>query len=190
MATKFFIFFFITIITLTSVTAEDEGTGFVDSSPNRKFLKSKEKVSHFRFFWHDILTGQNPSAIQIIPSVPKYNKTSSFGLVRILDNPLTLGLKLSSKLVGRAEGLYASASQSRLSLLMVMNFALTQGKYNGSSITIMGRDVIDDKAREMPVVGGSGVFRFARGYAMAKTRTFDPKSMQSTVEFNVYVIHY
>jgi len=191
MVTKFLIFFFLSIIALTSVTAED-GTGFV-GSPNRKFLglKTKEKLSHFRFYWHDILTGSNPSAIQISPSVPKYNTTTSFGLVRILDNPLTLGPELSSKQVGRAEGLYASASRSELSLLMVMNFALTEGKYNGSTITIMGRNrALGKVSREMPVIGGSGIFRFARGYALVKTHSSDPKTMQATVEYNVYVLHY
>ncbi|KAG5053981.1 hypothetical protein JHK85_006491 [Glycine max] len=131
MITKFLTFSILSIITLTSVTAED-GAG-----------------------------------IQIIPSLPKYNTTTSFGLVRILDNPLTLGPELSSKQVGRAEGLYASASRTELSLLMVMNFALTAGKYNGSTITIMGRNrPLMTKVREMPVIGGSGIFRVARGYAL------------------------
>ncbi|CAI9100971.1 OLC1v1038169C1 [Oldenlandia corymbosa var. corymbosa] len=47
-----------------------------------------------------------------------------------------------------------------------------------------------DKVREMPVVGGSGVFRLARGYAQAKTVVFDLKSGDAIVEYNVYVFHY
>ncbi|KAK7390289.1 hypothetical protein VNO78_25591 [Psophocarpus tetragonolobus] len=192
MGTKFLILFFISIFAFNSLIAED-GTGYMGSgSPFRMLLGliTREKMSHFRFYWHDILTGTNPTAIEIVPSVPTYNETTNFGLVRILDNPLTLGPELSSKLVGRAEGLYASASASELSLLMVMNFALTEGKYSGSSITIMGRDVIEDEVREMPVIGGSGVFRFARGYAVASTHSFDHNSMEATVEYNIYVYHY
>jgi hypothetical protein len=42
----------------------------------------------------------------------------------------------------------------------------------------------------MPVIGGSGLFRFARGYAQANTYSFDPKSFVAVVEYNVYVFHY
>ncbi|KAL2337671.1 hypothetical protein Fmac_012117 [Flemingia macrophylla] len=67
---------------------------------------------------------------------------------------------------------------------MVMNLALTQGKYNGSTIAIMGRNVLLNKVRELPVVGGSGLFRFAKGYAEAKTHSVDLKSGDSTIEYN------
>lgn len=73
---------------------------------------------------------------------------------------------------------------------MAMNFAFTEGKYNGSSITVMGRNPVFSKVREMPIVGGSGLFRFARGYVQAKTQRFDPTNGDATVEYNVYVLHY
>ncbi|KHN44902.1 Disease resistance response protein 206, partial [Glycine soja] len=119
-----------------------------------------------------------PKMAQVFKSFPHSQNTTRplrlVNLVRIL-NPLTLGPELSSKQVGRAEGLYASASRTELSLLMVMNFALTAGKYNGSTITIMGRNrPLMTKVREMPVIGGSGIFRVARGYALVKTHSYDP----------------
>ncbi|RYR62685.1 hypothetical protein Ahy_A04g020404 isoform C [Arachis hypogaea] len=40
----------------------------------------------------------------------------------------------------------------------------------------------------MPIVGGSGVFRFCRGYAQAKTHSID--EMEAVVEYDVYVFHY
>ncbi|KAF4369015.1 hypothetical protein F8388_013344 [Cannabis sativa] len=43
------------------------------------------------------------------------------------------------------------------------------GKYNGSCLSILGHNSILSALREMPVVGGTGLFRFARGYALAKT---------------------
>ncbi|KAG4916036.1 hypothetical protein JHK87_053593 [Glycine soja] len=39
----------------------------------------------------------------------------------------------------------------------------------------------------MPIVGGSGAFRFARGYGLAKTQTFDVKTGDAAVEYYVYV---
>ncbi|KAF7825479.1 dirigent protein 22-like [Senna tora] len=108
----------------------------------------------------------------------------------MIDNPLTLGPKLSSKLVGRAQGFYASASQSEIGLLMAMNFAFIEGKYNGSTITVLGRNPVFNKVREMPVIGGSGLFRFARGYAEARTNWFSANTGDAIVEYNVYVMHY
>jgi hypothetical protein len=108
----------------------------------------------------------------------------------MFDDPLTLGPQLSSKLVGKAQGFYASASQDDFGFLMAMNLAFIEGKYNGSSITILGRNSGLNKVREMPVVGGSGLFRFARGYAQANTYKYDPKSGDAIVEYNVYVFHY
>lgn len=108
----------------------------------------------------------------------------------MIDDPLTMGPESSSKVVGRAQGFYASASQSEAGLLMVMNFAFMEGKYNGSTLSVLGRNAVFSEVREMPIVGGNGAFRFARGYAQAKTHTFNLKTGDAIVEYNVYVYHY
>ncbi|CAM8892231.1 unnamed protein product [Rhodiola kirilowii] len=147
-----------------------------------------EKLSHFRLYWHDILSGRNPSGATIIP--PINNSTTAFGLIRMIDNPLTLGPKMSSKCVGRAQGFYASAGMDEIGFYMSMNFEFVEGKYNGSTITVQGRNPVMHKVREMAVVGGSGLFRFARGYATATTDWFNIKTRDAVVEYNVYVLHY
>ncbi|XP_039138862.1 dirigent protein 19-like [Dioscorea cayenensis subsp. rotundata] len=43
---------------------------------------------------------------------------------------------------------------------------------------------------ELPVIGGSSAFRFARGYALAKTNSFNTSSGNAVAEYNVYVMHY
>ncbi|KAK2378803.1 dirigent protein [Trifolium repens] len=189
------LFFFILIscntLTSTSSSSSEKDDTFEFVRPiDRKLLglHKKEKLSHFKVYWHDILSGKNPTSISIIP--PTINSTTVFGLTRIIDNPLTLGPQLSSKLVGRAQGFYSSASQVGLDFLMAMNFAFNEGKYNGSSITILGRNPVLNKVREMPVVGGSGLFRFARGYAQFSTHWIDLKTGDACVEYNVYVFHY
>ncbi|XP_052730108.1 dirigent protein 22-like [Vigna angularis] len=64
-----------------------------------------------------------------------------------------------------------------------------EGKYNGSTITVLGRNRITQNIREIPVIGGTGVFRFAMGYAETNTIFLNPK-MRSTIEYNIYVSHY
>ena len=95
-----------------------------------------------------------------------------------------------SKVVGRAQGLYASADLKKLGFLMALNYCFTKGKYNGSTLSILGRNAALTSVREMPVVGGSGLFRFARGYAQAKTHSIDFKTGNAVVEYDVFVLHY
>lgn len=108
----------------------------------------------------------------------------------MINDRLTEGLEPTSKAVGRAQGMYAVASQHDLGLLMVINFAFLEGKYNGSALSILGRNPVLHSVREMPIVGGSGVFRLARGYALAKTVRFNPKTGDAVVEYNVSVLHF
>ncbi|XP_077239002.1 dirigent protein 22-like [Tasmannia lanceolata] len=164
---------------------------FGSSKPIRSAIgKHKEKLSHLRFFWHDIVSGPNPTVVQIASAPSTRNSSTFFGSLSMIDDPLTEGPDLSSKLLGRAQGFYASASQQEVGLLMAMNFAFIEGKYNGSTISIMGRNTVFSSVREMPVIGGSGLFRFARGYALAKTNMFDLKTGDAIIEYNVFVMHY
>ncbi|GFQ04545.1 dirigent protein 19 [Phtheirospermum japonicum] len=166
--------------------ADDLSVKHKHKNKNQKLLK--QNLSHFRFYWHDNITGPNPTSINIIN--PNISSQTGFGMVSMIDNALTLGPSLTSKEVGRAQGLYAGASLSNISLLMLMNFVFNTGKYNGSSITIMGRNSVLDKVREMPLVGGSGLFRFARGYAQAQTYSYNNNTGDAVVQYDVYVMHY
>ena len=47
-----------------------------------------------------------------------------------------------------------------------------------------------DKARKVPMIGGSGLFRFVRGYVEATTRYLSLNTGDATVEYNVFVMHY
>nr|CAN61168.1 hypothetical protein VITISV_038109 [Vitis vinifera] len=147
----------------------------------------EEKLSHLHFYFHDIISGPKPTAVRVAEAAMTNKSATMFGAVLMMDDPLTVGPEPSSKLVGRAQGIYASASQEEMGLLMVLNFAFMEGKYNGSTLSVLGRNTIFSKVREMPIVGGSGLFRFARGYAQARTRTFN---LDVVVEYNVYVFHY
>lgn len=170
------------------VSAEDDE--FAKSMDPEVFGLKKEKLTHFRLYWHDIVDGPNPTAVTIVKP-PSNSSQTRFGLIRMIDNQLTQGPESSSKLLGRAQGFYASASQEDISLLMAQNFAFVEGKYNGSTIALMGRNSILNKVRELSVIGGSGLFRFARGYALATTQSYNAsKSDDAVVEYNIYVLHY
>ncbi|KAL2337668.1 hypothetical protein Fmac_012114 [Flemingia macrophylla] len=174
---------------LASTNAEEE-TGFVGPVDRKTLgLQRKHKLSHFRFYFHESFTPNNATTVTVVQPLPKYNGTTSFGSLGVTDNALTVRQDRNSKVVGRIEGFVAATSQSEFNLLAVLNFAFTQGKYNGSSIAVLGRNRLSLKVRELPIIGGTGLFRFATGYAETNTIFLDPKT-RSTIEYNIYVSHY
>ncbi|PWA63040.1 disease resistance-responsive (dirigent-like protein) family protein [Artemisia annua] len=178
-------------VLLVSFLVSVESQQFGRRLSQRSLGLRKEKLSHFRIYFHDIVAGPNATAIRIVEAT-RTNRTAAtgFGDITMIDNPLTMGPERTSKLVGRAQGIYTSASINEMGLLMAMNYVFVEGKYNGSSLSILGRNAVMSTVREMPIVGGSGLFRFARGYAEARTHTFNMNNGDAVVEFNLYVLHY
>lgn len=187
-----FLFFFLFSSSLTTTTtaaaAETHRFARIISPSSLGLDQHKQKLSHLHFFFHDVTGGPNQTAVQVV-AAPAANKSpSGFGAVVVIDDPLTEHPEGTSKVVGRAQGIYAYASQTELGLLMTLNFVFTQGEYNGSTISVLGRNTVFSTVREMPVVGGSGLFRFARGYAQARTHSMT--EFEAIVEYNVYLFHY
>ncbi|KAK2990679.1 hypothetical protein RJ640_029354 [Escallonia rubra] len=184
-ATIFFI-----ISSLLFLVAAVESQSFSRMLSKKSLGLKREKLSHLHFYFHDIVGGKNPTAIIVAQATTTNTSATGFGMVVMIDDPLTVGPEASSKLVGRAQGIYASASQFETGLLMVLNYVFMGGKYNGSTLSILGRNPVFSTVREMPIVGGSGIFRFARGYAQARTHSLDIKTGDAVVEYNVFVLHY
>ncbi|GMN55935.1 hypothetical protein TIFTF001_025053 [Ficus carica] len=181
-----FFFFFL----ILGVNADKNSDSFSRKLSPKKLGLKREKLSHLHFYFHDIVSGKNPTVVRVAEAQTTNTSATLFGFVSVMDDPLTAGPELSSKRVGSTQGIYASASQSGVGLLMAFNFVFTEGKYNGSTLSILGRNPPFSAVREMPIVGGSGLFRFARGYVQARTVNFDLKTGDAVVEYNVYALHY
>lgn len=108
----------------------------------------------------------------------------------MIDDPLTIKPENGSKMLGRAQGFYGMVSQEEHVLLMGMTFVFTTGRYGGSTLTVLGRNPVFQKVREMPVIGGTGLFRFARGYVQVTTHSFNMQTRDAIVRYNVCVMHY
>ncbi|XP_006663257.2 dirigent protein 21-like [Oryza brachyantha] len=149
-----------------------------------------QKETKLRVFWHDVVSGPNATVAQVAEAPTSNASATGFGTVMVIDDPLTDGPSLTaSRLVGRAQGMYVAAGKDTLSLLMAMNFVFVGGEYNGSSVAVFGPNPAERAVREMPVVGGTGVFRFARGYCQAKTRWFNATTGDATVEYTIHLRH-
>ncbi|KAG2703186.1 hypothetical protein I3843_06G118500 [Carya illinoinensis] len=149
----------------------------------------KKTVTKLQFYFHDTISGKNPSAIRVAQAAGTQKSPTLFGLVMMADDPLTKTADPNSELVGRAQGLYGSAGQQELGLIMAMNYGFTHGIYNGSSVSLLGKNPATHPVREMAIVGGTGLFRFARGYAIAQTHWFDANTGDAIVGYNVTVVH-
>ncbi|XP_057494796.1 dirigent protein 22-like [Actinidia eriantha] len=156
----------------------------------QKLSHKKEKLTKLCFYFHDTLSGKTPTAVRVAQANTTSISPTLFGVIYMMDDPLTAGPEPNSTIVGRAQGLYGSAGMEDLGLLMTMNLVFTAGKFNGSSLSVLGRNPALEQYREMPVVGGSGVFRLSRGIATAKTHWFDYTTGDAIVEYQVLVIHY
>ncbi|XP_071690525.1 dirigent protein 22-like [Rutidosis leptorrhynchoides] len=150
----------------------------------------KRNTINIQFYMHDTPGGPNPSAVpvagqQVNGTTPMFG----FGTIYVMDNALTATPEVNSTLIGRAQGLYAMSSQgNEPSLLMTLTYNFVSGIYNGSSLSILGRNPIFNEIREMPVVGGTGVFRLARGFALAKT--YSMFQVDAIIGYNVTVVPY
>uniref|UniRef100_A0A7C9DQ26 Dirigent protein n=1 Tax=Opuntia streptacantha TaxID=393608 RepID=A0A7C9DQ26_OPUST len=150
---------------------------------------NNERTTNLQFYFHDIVSGNSPTAVPVARASRSNGFPTGFGTLVMADDPLTEGPDPKSKLVGRAQGLYGSASLDEVGLLMVMSYTFTDGEYEGSSLSILGRNSAMHPVREMAVVGGTGVFRMARGYAQARTYWYNPKAGDAIVGYNVTVVH-
>ncbi|MCL7031439.1 hypothetical protein MKW94_000591 [Papaver nudicaule] len=150
----------------------------------------KEKFSHFRVYCQSTSVDPNPTIVQVGGANLTQGSATRFGDIAVFDDALTQGPELTSKLLGRAQGFYASAGIHELAALTSANIVFTTGKYNGSTIAIMGRNPVFSQVREMPIVGGTGLLRFARGYVEARTHRFTIIPPQATFEYNLYVYHF
>ncbi|KAJ3673949.1 hypothetical protein LUZ60_005941 [Juncus effusus] len=144
-----------------------------------------EKMTHMHFYFHEILSGPNQTTVNVVKA---QKNNSFFGMVGIIDDMLRDGADPNSKLIGRAQGLATGASMEQDNgLLTTLNFVFTDGSYNGSTLSIFGRVVLGTVI-ERPIVGGTGQFRMARGYTLAKQ--VNSTSSTLVLEMDAYIWHY
>ncbi|KAJ1685919.1 hypothetical protein LUZ63_017309 [Rhynchospora breviuscula] len=150
---------------------------------------SSGNTTHLHFYLHDTLSGPNPTAIPVVQGSTRYKGSGPFGFgtIIVIDDVLTEGPSLTTDAIGRAQGFYTMASLTGSELLLSINILLTEGEFNGSTVAVLGRDNLFDSVRELPVIGGSGKFRMARGYTLFKTYSANASTGDVVLEVDLYV---
>ncbi|KAF7120573.1 hypothetical protein RHSIM_Rhsim13G0230100 [Rhododendron simsii] len=140
--------------------------GCIDESPEgvAKWFQNlghrKEKLTTFKLYLHDQVSGKNPTAI-VVARANFTSKTPApipFGKIVVIDDPLIVGPELNSTVMARAQGIYLSDGQEEFVLNMNFNFVFTSGKNKGSTLSLFGQNPVFHQYRELSIVGGTGFF--------------------------------
>ncbi|GMJ03577.1 hypothetical protein like AT2G21110 [Hibiscus trionum] len=135
---------------------------YSDAEP---YVPAPKKVTHLHFFLHDTMSGKNPTAVVVARPNMTTAPNKSFGTVAAIDDLITVGPNVTSKVIGNAQGLWVMTDRDVFGLTVYIDFGFTEGEFNGSSISIFSRNPIAETERELAVVGGRGKFRMAQGFA-------------------------
>lgn len=119
-----------------------------------------------------------------------------FGSVTVIDDQLTEGHELDSGVVGRAQGFYTASSLDGTSQSVVMTVFLHGGNdHDGvdDSISLFGVHRTASLKSEVAVIGGSGKYENARGYAALETLLKEDQhttdGVDTIIHFNIYLTH-
>ncbi|KAL1554409.1 dirigent protein 21-like [Salvia divinorum] len=146
-----------------------------------------ENTTKLHFYVHDVRKGPNATLYNIANSSITATSPTGFGRINVFDDRVTVAPDIASEEVARAQGTTTSVDLQVSAASMNLNFFLKSGKFNRSTVTIVGRNQCSDEERELPVAGSNGAFRYARGYAITRSYSNDEATNYSVLEYTIYV---
>ncbi|XP_057788622.1 dirigent protein 21-like [Salvia miltiorrhiza] len=165
-----------------TATAASAGKAWV-----RTIVRGSENITQLHFYVHDVRAGANATLYGVANASITATSPTSFGQVNVFDDLVTAEPDIAGAEVARAQGTTASAGLEDRAVAISMNFYITSGEFAGSTVSIAGRNPVTEASRELPVIGGTGAFRYARGYAVTTTYLNDAETNYSVLEYTVYV---
>ncbi|KAI3446232.1 hypothetical protein Pfo_002897 [Paulownia fortunei] len=178
------------VLMLFSIAIVAHGNGIEKKNWFQNIHRVKEKVTQLQLYVQDILSGPNPTNIQVASANSTFTSPTFFGLVAVLDDPVRTGPNPNSEIVGRAQGFFVFASLEEISLHMTFDLVFTSGEYNGSTLNLVGRNPYPRDHRELSIVGGSGAFQLARGVVGVRTVSLNSSTGDAFFQYNITILHY
>ncbi|KAK7344542.1 hypothetical protein VNO77_14268 [Canavalia gladiata] len=87
-----------------------------------------------------------------------------FGTITVIDDVLTSQLELGSQIIGKAQGVYVASSADGSRQMMAFTTLFEGGEY-GDSLNFYGIYKIGSTMSQLCVIGGTGKFKNAKGFA-------------------------
>ncbi|KAH9323279.1 hypothetical protein KI387_017918, partial [Taxus chinensis] len=123
------------------------------------------------FYVQETATGPNATVTTVAGVNGTSSNLSGFGSVFVIDDPVTQGSDNTSKILGRLQGLEGNSGRyGGPNYHMVSSIIFENG---AGSLEIHGTIRTPLAVRELAVVGGTGQFRYARGYVLVEVVSFD-----------------
>ncbi|XP_021660617.2 dirigent protein 25-like [Hevea brasiliensis] len=113
-----------------------------------------------------------------------------FGTITVIDDELTEGHDLRSGFVGRAQGFYVASSVEGTSQTMAFTTMFQSGHYE-DSLTFFGVHRTAVSESQLAIMGGTGKYVNAKGFAIVKTfpatNQHETDGVETLLQFTVYV---
>ncbi|XP_009596486.1 dirigent protein 22 [Nicotiana tabacum] len=148
------------------------------------------KETRMTVYFQDWSGGPNATVLQITGHQNGPLSFAKFGSVFVTDDPITEAFDKNSAEIARAQGIYVTSALDGTISHVLISIIFTIEEYKGSTLEIQGASPQFERVREVAVVGGTGKFRLARGYATFETIHFDLAVHYVVIQCNVTVLHY
>lgn len=137
-------------------------------------------------YLHDYSGRRNATVVPVIGISGKPWVFSSFGTIFAVDDPVTAAPSANSQIIGRAQGILVTNSLNGSNMQMVISIVFNGEE--GSTLQIQGTTRQSQRFREVSVVSGTGNYRFARGYVVLETVSYDPNTSYAMVLCNITLL--
>lgn len=155
----------------------------------QSLFQESEKIAKFRVYLQDVLSGPNATVYEVARANITSTSPTLFGQVRVVDDLITAGPDPNSEKLGRAQGVITSSDMEHSAIIMNINFMFTGGEYKGSTISMVGRKSLEYDNQELPIVGGTGFFRAARGFSISSNYSYDAATEYGVLVYDFYVVY-
>jgi hypothetical protein len=156
---------------------------------------TKASQAVLNFFVHDDLDiTPIGSAFLVVPQLSNPNSLHNnnlFGSIAVFDDKVTTTGDVNSLEIARGRGFYVfdhlANDSTSLEFVLTTIFNNQSGYEDGSSIVMRGYDDITQVYRELAIVGGTGTFRLARGWA--GILTYSANGGSAVLNFTAHVYY-
>ncbi|AES88156.2 putative plant disease resistance response protein [Medicago truncatula] len=145
----------------------------------------QQNQSTLVFFLQDVGKGVGATVQPVIGINGKVWSYNSFGTIFVVDDPIMLNPNPGSTQIGRAQGMITVTSLDGSNVSIVLSLVFNNGQYSGSTLEIQGASRQRENSRELSVVSGTGRFRYARGFVVFETVSYDDSTNHSVLRLTV-----
>ncbi|XP_047951613.1 dirigent protein 23-like [Salvia hispanica] len=149
------------------------------------------KKTEMTVYYHAYTAGPNTTVIDIPEATTgEVQDGTKFGAMFCTDDRITEGIEEDSPLIARARGIYVVSALDGSHAHMLVSIVFVNGTHKGSTLEVQGSYQHFEPVTETAIVGGTGKFRLARGYATFETPYIDMDRRYFLTISNMTILHY